>query len=414
MALATPAAAPPALGLFDTGRAEVRCHIGAYASNVRSMQTLIRRAEEVAEAATPEGRLLRLGALRQAVDAAMVATLAEVDAAPGPMLLEGAIDAGDWLVSRTELHPAEARSLVGLAGDLPRMPATSAALDAGRIGVEKARLLRSARDVDGFAAAEAGLVEGVIGVSLRTARRVVARFAADRRAPAGSDEGRNEVTLAPIRNGRWRLHGDLDVGTATLLGNELRRLADAHRDDGNLSRAHRTALALVDLCRRSVTLGERGPGSRPEVVLVADVGLHGDIQGTRFEDGTPISRQVFDTLTCDATIRGLLVNGPSEVLDLGRSQRLASQGQRRAVAVRDGGCVYPGCGRPPDHCELHHIRHWLRHDGNTDIANLCLLCRHHHSLAHTLRFTFVRRPRDGLTIVRADGTPLIWPEQRAA
>ena len=337
----------------------------------------------------PEDRLLKLAELRQAVDAAIVTALGE-------------------------LHPAEAKALAGLAGDLPEMPATSAALDGGRIGTEKARLLATARTVDGFDDAEAGLVERVVGVSLRTARRIVGRFIADHREPTPADAAANEVSLSPKRNGRWRLTGDLDDETARVITNELRRLAEGHRDDEGISLARRTALALFDMARRSITLGQRGPGSRPEVVLVADLGLAGDLIGSRYEDGAPVSRQVFENLSCDATIRGLVMNGPREPLDLGRSARLATPGQRRAAAIRDGGCVYPGCDRPPDDCDLHHIRHWTRHQGKTDLSNLCLLCRRHHTLTHTINFTFVRH-RDGrLSIHRPDGTPLTWPGDAAA
>ncbi|HEV8115779.1 MAG TPA: DUF222 domain-containing protein, partial [Acidimicrobiales bacterium] len=107
---------------------------------MRSSPELTELAVEVAEAATPAGRLLRLTALRQAVDAAMVAALAELEAAPGPVLLDGAVDAGHWLAGRSELHPGEAKALAGLARDLPAMPATGEALAAGRVGVEKARI----------------------------------------------------------------------------------------------------------------------------------------------------------------------------------------------------------------------------------------------------------------------------------
>jgi len=196
----------------------------------------------------------------------------------------------------------------------------------------------------------------------------VSRFIADCRQPGPADPTTNEVTLSARRDGRWRLHGDLDAETAAVIANELRRLAEGHRDTENLTTARRFSLALLDMARRSVTLGERGPGSRPELVLVADVGFNGDIYDTRHEDGTPVNRQVFETLTCDATIRGLVMNGPSEVLDLGRSQRLATPGQRRAAAVRDGGCVVPGCERSPDHCDLHHIRQWTKHPGPTDLS----------------------------------------------
>lgn len=173
-------------------------------------------------------------------------------------------------------------------------------------------------------------------MSLRTARRVIRRFIAEHREPAASDPADNEVTLSPKRNGRWRLSGDLDAETAAVVNNELRRLADAYRDDENLGLARRAGLALLDMARRSVTLGQRGPGSRPELVIVADVRLNGDLDDPRHEDGTPLSRQAFETLSCDASIRRLIMNGPSEVLDLGRSQRIeppASAGRRRSATA---------------------------------------------------------------------------------
>ena len=68
---------------------------------------------------------------------------------------------------------------------------------------------------------------------------------------------------------------------------------------------------------------------------------------------------------------------PSELLDLGRTTRVVSAAQRRSLAVRDGGCVFPGCDRPVAWCDAHHLRHWL-HGGPTDLANLVLLCRAHH------------------------------------
>lgn len=379
---------------------------------MRSIASLVVRAQEAAAASTAEIRLLRLADLRQAVDAAMVATLTEVDVAPGLVHLDGAVDGGRWLAARTELHPAEARGLAVLAGALPAMPATSDALEQGRIGTEKARLLSTAREVDAFADAEADLVDQVVGVSLRTARRVVGRFLAEHRPAGPGDPAANEVTLSPKRNGRWKLHGDLDTDSAMLLGNELRRLAAAYRDDETLSSARRTALALVEVARRSVTLGERAAASRPEVVLVADV-TFGDVVNPGYDDGTPLGRRAFENLSCDATVRRLLTDGPNEPLELGRSVRLATQGQRRAAAVRDGGCVFPGCDRPPDDCDLHHIRHWLN-GGTTDLANLCLVCRRHHSLTHSIGFTFVRHKDGRLTIHRPDGTALRWPGEQAA
>ena len=64
-------------------------------------------------------------------------------------------------------------------------------------------------------------------------------------------------------------------------------------------------------------------------------------------------------------------------LDYGRSRRLASPAQRRALTARDRGCSFPGCTRPASWTEVNHVTPWA-HGGRTDIDNMCLLCTHHH------------------------------------
>ena len=53
-----------------------------------------------------------------------------------------------------------------------------------------------------------------------------------------------------------------------------------------------------------------------------------------------------------------VVIGTDGVLGYGRSRRIATTAQRRALAARDGGCVFPGCDHPPDWTEAHHITPW--------------------------------------------------------
>ena len=69
-------------------------------------------------------------------------------------------------------------------------------------------------------------------------------------------------------------------------------------------------------------------------------------------------------------------------LDLGREERLFSRKQKTALAVRDGGCMDPDCDRPPSWTEAHHIRHWKRDQGRTDLADGILLCRRDHLRYH--------------------------------
>ena len=65
-------------------------------------------------------------------------------------------------------------------------------------------------------------------------------------------------------------------------------------------------------------------------------------------------------------------------------------GYRLALAVRDGGCRFPGCDRPPSWTEAHHPEEWERDHGNTDIENGILLCRHHHLLIHNANWKVIR------------------------
>ncbi len=97
------------------------------------------------------------------------------------------------------------------------------------------------------------------------------------------------------------------------------------------------------------------------------------------------------TLTVPGAVleRALCVTGSIEVhldthgnpLDLGREQRLFSARQKLVMAIRDGGCLWPGCDRPPAYCEAHHGEHWAD-GGATDCASGVLLCRYHHLHLH--------------------------------
>ena len=102
---------------------------------------------------------------------------------------------------------------------------------------------------------------------------------------------------------------------------------------------------------------------------------------------------------CDAMIIPAVLGGKSEPLNLGRLRRLISAGLRRALFLRDRGCAFPGCHRPPRHCQGHHIRHWAE-GGPTELNNLVLMCAHHHRLLH----------RSGWEVrIAADGLPELLP-----
>jgi len=96
-------------------------------------------------------------------------------------------------------------------------------------------------------------------------------------------------------------------------------------------------------------------------------------------------------LACEAGIIPAVLGGPSETLDLGRTERLFTPAQRHALARRDGGCSYPGCTIAPQWTEAHHITHWI-HGGPTNLTNGALLCGRHHTLVHQRGLTATATP----------------------
>ena len=108
----------------------------------------------------------------------------------------------------------------------------------------------------------------------------------------------------------------------------------------------------------------------------------------------PVGRSVLDQMCCNARFARFIMSGKSQVLDMGRSVRVATPAQRRALAVRDRLCQFPSCRRRPQWCDAHHIAGWVESLGETSVDNLILLCRRHHTLVHRSRWT-INRTIDG-------------------
>jgi Domain of unknown function (DUF222) len=96
--------------------------------------------------------------------------------------------------------------------------------------------------------------------------------------------------------------------------------------------------------------------------------------------------------------RGLLdapYNSRSVVLDIGVSGSVPGY-IRRAVQLRARHCEWPGCGKPPAYCDVHHLRHQAD-GGETSVSNCVLLCQFHHDICiHRCGWRLVLHP-DGTT-----------------
>ncbi len=107
------------------------------------------------------------------------------------------------------------------------------------------------------------------------------------------------------------------------------------------------------------------------------------------------------TLACTAGIIPAVLDGDSRVLDLGRRARTATPGQRLALTVQQSGtCGIEHCDRPTTWADAHHWRRRWTDGGRTDLTDLVLLCRRHHTLTHLPGRTLTRQPGGRFRIQR--------------
>jgi hypothetical protein len=128
-------------------------------------------------------------------------------------------------------------------------------------------------------------------------------------------------------------------------------------------------------------------------------------------DGPVISRATAQRWLCDADVARLLIGPDGEVLDLGRTARLYSAPQRKAIIARQGGeCIWLDCDRPVGWLQVHHLDEWDRDDGETNLDRGVAACTHHHHRLHEGGFSIRGDPTTGqLTFHRPDGTQILPP-----
>ncbi len=90
-------------------------------------------------------------------------------------------------------------------------------------------------------------------------------------------------------------------------------------------------------------------------------------------------------------------------LDVGALTETVPVHLRRAVAVRDRGCRFPGCDQPVAACQPHHIIPRAQ-GGPTCLTNMILLCTFHHLIAvHRWGWGIALHPDGSVTATSPDG-----------
>ena len=113
-----------------------------------------------------------------------------------------------------------------------------------------------------------------------------------------------------------------------------------------------------------------------------------------FASGSPITKPVVGQLLCDASYRRVIIDGPSQVIDIGAPTRQIPVALRRAVQVRDRHCQFAGCTTRWSWCDVHHLKP-VAEGGHTSERNLALVCRFHHTLIHQVGWVIYRDPTTG-------------------
>ncbi|MEV4656107.1 DUF222 domain-containing protein [Micromonospora sp. NPDC049301] len=343
--------------------------------------------------------------LEQRLAAVKLSLVRELDGR-GTATAQGASSTAVWLRDRLRLGVGAARRLVELAATLDAAPpGVRDALAGGVVDVEQVRVIAATVEtVQSTAGSEAAdkavgvLVDWAAQFDATLLRRLgthildhVAPDVADAAAEAAlrADESRaardRHITISEQTDGRLRLAGILDTEAAAALRAAIDPLTTPTGPDDARTPGQRRHDALADVCRLALRTGElpENGGDLAQVVVTSSYDELSRQLGTgALDTGLHLTPEAVRRLACDAGILPAVLGSTGQVLDVGRQRRLITGPLRRALVLRDQGCAFPGCDRPPRWCDAHHIQHWAD-DGDTSLANAVLLCGHHHRHVHS-------------------------------
>ena len=375
--------------------------------------------------------------------------LADFDRREGSRWFVGLKSTAHWLGWACSMAAGTAREHLRVARALPDLPLTVAEFRAGRLSYSKVReITRVADRVE-----EKVLVDMARAMTASQLARTVSSF----RAVDGTrldQEARREARWHVREDGMVEIRAVLpaEIGAELLTALELALDRDGseppgsagHGDpvdlaepvDPDVARAaeitaeatldQRRADALGDLARTYLAAepDDRSGEDRHLVVVQVSAGSLGqDVpagtspgptsQRCGILDAGPLEPTTAERLACTGKVSLEVADAAGEILHLGRSRRLASRAQRRALRLRDATCTFPGCHQTK-HLDAHHLTPWSE-GGPTDLDELALLCRRHHVMVHEggLRLVRSARAESGprLRVLDAEGRPVQarWP-----
>lgn len=380
-----------------------------------------------------EDRLSRLSARIAAAECELLLLLGEFDSRQGWGEC-GMKSAAHWLSWRTGMRLGVAREKVRVARALRHLPRVRAAFAAGRLSYCKVRAL--SRVATG--PTEAELVEVALGATGAQLERIlrawrtclVAETSASSHVRRGlrrreEDDGSVVYTLRVAPEEAAVVDRAIAAARAVVLDEQRQpvetpeetSLAALVNDDPPAVRAEADAVVLM--AESFLASGVQGqPGDSHLVLVHADLealaataapedvsagtrstGTPGQLPpgfpvqqrsattrppGATLPDGQRLSPSTVLRMLCQSPAQLMVHARDGRPLDLGRTRRHATPKQRRALAVRDGCCRFPGCTQRR-RLVPHHTVWWSR-GGRTDLDLLVLLCPTHHRAVHEVGY----------------------------
>ncbi|MER6969682.1 DUF222 domain-containing protein [Nocardioides sp. NPDC000445] len=345
----------------------------------------------------------------------------------------GAKDASGWMRTELLVDKAVARSQVKLAAAVAKYDLVADGLAEGVVSQDKARVITQALDkietdpaasTEDLVLAEKLLVDYATRLTANELRivgnRILAeidpeRFeAAEAKALQREEEHAQRRTFFSSRdNGDGTI--DIHARVSRAVGMRLRTLLDSLAQPRKLSAEDKGRKAPYDrllgqaFARVVETydvdqLPRHGGHGTTVFITMSVEDLRRDLGTAALGfDGEQITAAEARRMACNADLVPVVLGTDSEILDFGRTARLAYPVQHRALRLRDKCCQAEDCDAPAAWTEAHHLKPWSE-GGKTDMANMVLLCASDHRRIHDPDYAYERLPDGRIRFTRRTRT----------
>jgi hypothetical protein len=333
-------------------------------------------------------------------------------------LADGGVSTVSWLRSHCGMTAKAAAYRVHLARTLGELPATLESARAGRASFSNVTMIAHLAEdvgVERVAPLEHILVQGAESLDPGRMRSLTqhTRMRLDPDGVLADDNHAHEhrwLDCDQTYGGVWVFRGEFDAESGMLLKTAIDAVSQRTGPGDTRKGSQRRADGLFELATAQLRSGDHPDvhGQRPHLTLTVSaetlraeaLQAGADAAPAELLGVGPIHPHSARRIACDA-VRTVVTVAPATEsaassawadllgsstravvpLSVGRATRTIPAHLRTALQLRDQGCRFPDCDRPPAWTDGHHIIHWAD-GGPTELDNLVSLCRRHHRAVH--------------------------------